>query len=354
MKPIPGELYAVGPETPIVWPLGSASYMVEVKIQIPSTAGPGESGGGHRRSSQSPWKPASPLGNGLLRRAGVRAARAIDAWNTRSDPVHSSQPPAHDTHPPSTAHGPPAPGAHGPAPGAQGGPVHAQSNTTNGHADEHQVGHGDEHQAHVTKYITAWLFDMKDDAWQHAEEKTFAVMNASAKDVVVLRKMRIADEEYNRLLEIQLDQEPLGSVLVITTDSEKPLPVAIQLHSLGWLGPYQVVIAGFIMCVLFGLIMTEVGVNHTLPKAPAACIQRYPSAPPSSLAPLHVCPAFIPLILRSCSQVLHRTMAAMIGATCTLVVLALQNRVPSLSSVVSTFLSTPTHFSGFFVFCPRM
>ncbi len=40
------------------------------------------------------------------------------------------------------------------------------------------------------------------------------------------------------------------------------------------------------------------------------------------------------MLTMSVSQVLHRTMAAMIGAAVTLVVLALQNRVPTLRIVV--------------------
>jgi len=292
-KPIPGELYAVSDMVPIIWPLGTASYMVEVRIQIPSTAGPGESGhgGGHRRSVGSHSKPTSPLGNGLLRKMGNRVARALGDYKSRNAGEDMGLVMRQDHGAPA-----PAPPAHAPA----HGPSHDQhaetghemgttgAHDTDGHdtAEDHGAGAHDEH---APNYITAYLFDMKDDEWKHADPQTFEVMNKSAHDIVVLRRMRVGEEEYNRLLEIQLDQEPLGSVLVITTDSDTPLPLAIQLHSLGWLGPYQVVIAGFIMVVLFGLIMTEV---------------------------------------------LHRTMAAMIGAAMTLVVLALQNRVPNLSTVV--------------------
>jgi Na+/H+ antiporter NhaD/arsenite permease-like protein len=91
------------------------------------------------------------------------------------------------------------------------------------------------------------------------------------------------------LLEIRLDAEPKDMLLVISTDSLKPLPVALDLVSLGVLGPAQVGCAAVIMIIVFGLIMTEV---------------------------------------------IHRTMAAMIGATMALYFLALQNRVPSLSTVV--------------------
>ncbi len=76
----------------------------------------------------------------------------------------------------------------------------------------------------------------------------------------------------------------------------------------------QVILAGIIMIIVFGLIMTEV------------CI----GPPVASPLPMMLW-LTIPLPLW---QVLHRTMAAMIGAALTLVILALQNRVPSLSTVV--------------------
>ena len=91
------------------------------------------------------------------------------------------------------------------------------------------------------------------------------------------------------MLDIRLEAEPKDMLLVISTDSLKPLPVALDLVSLGVLGPVQVGCAAVIMIIVFGLIMTEV---------------------------------------------IHRTMAAMIGATMALYFLALQNRVPSLSTVV--------------------
>jgi len=138
-------------------------------------------------------------------------------------------------------------------------------------------------------YISVWLMEMKDEAWKTAEHQTFDVLEASALTKTKIESFKIRDEESNKLLEIELSEHPDDMVLVISTDSVTPLPIAIQMHSLGWLGPYQVGVASVIMAIVFGLIMTEV---------------------------------------------MHRTMAAMIGAAMTLVVLGLQNRVPTLSTVV--------------------
>jgi len=55
-----------------------------------------------------------------------------------------------------------------------------------------------------------------------------------------IESFKIREEEANKLLEIELSEHPDDMVLVISTDSVTPLPIAIQMHSLGWLGPYQV------------------------------------------------------------------------------------------------------------------
>jgi hypothetical protein len=57
-KPIPGHLFPIAPNYPVVWPMGHADTMVEARIQIQSNSDPGGGGGhgGHRRSGPSDYK----------------------------------------------------------------------------------------------------------------------------------------------------------------------------------------------------------------------------------------------------------------------------------------------------------
>mmetsp|Transcript_27974 Transcript_27974/g.54629 ORF Transcript_27974/g.54629 Transcript_27974/m.54629 type:complete len:872 (-) Transcript_27974:555-3170(-) len=335
---IPGELYAVDAAAPIVWPLAGASYMIEARIQIPSTAGPGEAAHvGHRRAGQAGKMQKTRRnklggGGGLLRRAGQALADAIEDRKASAKehlvakqqfiaaasappagppsfavaaprqhgvvaaPRQHKEPNVGHAPTPGKAHGTPAPsGGHGAGKGAagHGTPVLTRPVDPTPHPaylDPVELGPlpGAGHDG-IHDYISVYLMELKDQACVEAEDQSWAALEACSETITQVGDYKIREEEQSKLLELQLSENPLNTVLVVTTDAIDPMPIAIQLHSLGWTGPYQVGIAALIMCFVFSLITTEA---------------------------------------------MHRTMAAMIGAAMTLVVLGLQNRVPSLSTVV--------------------
>eukprot|EP00282_Hemiselmis_andersenii_P021076 CAMPEP_0172043706 /NCGR_PEP_ID=MMETSP1041-20130122/26406_1 /TAXON_ID=464988 /ORGANISM="Hemiselmis andersenii, Strain CCMP439" /LENGTH=837 /DNA_ID=CAMNT_0012702151 /DNA_START=40 /DNA_END=2553 /DNA_ORIENTATION=+ len=308
-KPIPGELYAVDAMAPLVWPLAGASYMIEARIQIPSTAGPADHGHGgehHRRTlSSTPLSNKPSYQHGLLYKAGKAVAESLargaaqqrlasKAFREQQQAGAPSTRQAHghgdehgDDHSASSDHGDDdhaGSGGHS----AMTRPVDPTPHPDYTHPIDLGPGNGVGHDPN-SDYITVYLMEMRNQACVHAEDPTWEQLQECAVSSVEVGDFQVRDVEENKLLELQITENPVNTVMVIRTDSIPPLPVAIQLHSLGWLGPYQVGIAALIMAFVFSLITTEA---------------------------------------------LHRTMAAMIGAAMTLVVLALQNRVPSLSTVV--------------------
>jgi len=125
----------------------------------------------------------------------------------------------------------------------------------------------------------AWLEHESDVNWQHIE--ALSVKKSEIANFTVGAKPQM------NLQLFDLGENPDRQFLIAFPDA--PVGIGIKLHSLGILGPHQVGLAGGIMAFVFILIMTEV---------------------------------------------LHRTMAAMIGATLVLITLACQNRVPTLGRVV--------------------
>jgi hypothetical protein len=85
------------------------------------------------------------------------------------------------------------------------------------------------------------------------------------------------------------------------------------MHSLGWTGESQVLIAALIIVALCGMIMTEV-VHRTL------------------AAGVSICTFFLVKQVNGV-QMLTPALAAVICAALSLFALSLQNRVPSLSKV---------------------
>uniref|UniRef100_A0A7S0HFN8 Citrate transporter-like domain-containing protein n=1 Tax=Hanusia phi TaxID=3032 RepID=A0A7S0HFN8_9CRYP len=136
--------------------------------------------------------------------------------------------------------------------------------------------------------VEALLVEFKNSDWMHGN-KSLEAIKASAAHLEILGQYDVRAEEQTILLEFELKSDPLDQYFIMISHSKDPMAVAINMHSLGPTGSIQVGISAFIMVILFGLIMTEV---------------------------------------------LHRTMAAMIGATLCMITLAVQNRVPSLTKVV--------------------
>lgn len=157
--------------SPIVWPLSDASHMIETRIQIPSTAGPGESGhgGGHRRSQ------TNSLGGGLLRRMGQHFAskleeRRKDALGAKQGALlRSSAAPSHS---------PSAGAKKGTGAGLAQRPVDPTPHPSYTDPVVIDPVSGEEDGLH--DYISVWLMEMKDDAWKTAEHQTFDALEASA------------------------------------------------------------------------------------------------------------------------------------------------------------------------------
>jgi len=266
---IPGQIYALAGLQPFVYPLGSSSHMVEVRIQIPSLAAPGSSSsGGHRRNSARRNSARDWLTQVTQhRRAG------------KNTTLPGKAPPA--ANPPSKT---PAPAA-GKTPAKTPAPAPAPPAV-------HEVAEG------PRETITAYLFNMPDNGWLHRgfdghgngkpslDNLTAQALEPPEK---IAEWVATAEGELPVMIEFELLADPSHQLFVLGTSSGDALPVAVSLHSLGPTGPYQVVIAGFILTFVFGLIVTEV---------------------------------------------LHRCMAAMLGAALTLTVLAAQHRVPNLAKTV--------------------
>lgn len=190
--------------------------------------------------------------------------------------------------------------------GAGHGDMHAGGDASDG--EEHSEGAGDGHGSnggmvhgddghgadahddeHVAPIIDIYLFEFNNMDWQHCDVIDLACIRASASDEEVLGQYKIKDEEQAILMEFHLKDDSKDQYFIVISEHPEPLAIAINMHSLGSTGASQVFISAVIMVALFGMIMTEV---------------------------------------------LHRTMAAMIGAAMCMIMLAVQNRVPSLSKVV--------------------
>lgn len=78
--------------------------------------------------------------------------------------------------------------------------------------------------------------------------------------------------------------------LLVVTDSLDPIAMTLQVHDLGFLGPHQEVVAFVILFIVFGMIVFEV---------------------------------------------VHHTLASMIGSTLVIIVLSLQHRMPEIGEVIS-------------------
>lgn len=135
-----------------------------------------------------------------------------------------------------------------------------------------------------------FLFELTDEAWRETSLSVNDLILSAREEPELLGEFALKDSEQRVLIDFALKKDPSEQYFVMFSTSNEPLAVAINMHSLGPLGPFQVLLAAIIMAVVFGLIMTEI---------------------------------------------MHRTMAAMIGATMCMVVLALQNRVPTLEKCVS-------------------
>ena len=339
--PIPGHLFPIAPGHPVMWPMGHAEAMVEARIQIQSSSEPGGGGGGghhRRRTGPSDYKHSflhnNHKWNRLLRlsapklsappstQAVVEQAAAVQRtvarpqgappakramrnlleqppaptlpegwqavwdeeyqmyyyWNTATDDVTWDQPAM-----PAPASPPAPPGGH-----ATGG-HEEDGHATGGHGEDGHATGGHVGKEHVDPIIDVYLFEFNDMEWENCDVIDLACIRSSASDEELLGRYKIKDEEQAILMEFHLKDDSKDQFFIVISEHPEPLAIAISLHSLGGTGSSQVFISAFIMVVLFGMIMTEV---------------------------------------------LHRTMAAMIGAAMCMIMLAVQNRVPSLSKVV--------------------
>ncbi len=128
---IPGQIYALAGLQPFIYPLGSSSHMVEVRIQIPSLAAPGASAGHHRRNSARDWYTQVTQ----YRRAGKNTT--LPGKPPAAKPPAKTPAPAAGKTPAKTpAPPPPPPVVHEEEPGPK-------------------------------ETITAYLFNMPDNGWSH-------------------------------------------------------------------------------------------------------------------------------------------------------------------------------------------
>ncbi|KAJ1473655.1 hypothetical protein T484DRAFT_1835214 [Baffinella frigidus] len=226
--PIAGNLYSLAQYHPIVFPMGSSSSMVEARVQImSSTSGSiamGEDDGAHHRRSR-------------------HNRRSKTAWTTPS--VYPRSPLRADSHG--------AAAEESAEDGAASDGV-ALSNSTVAVEDP-------------AKSVSFWVFLMQpgDDRWKQSNMsfagfKALAVKEEGVPNPRLIASHEMRTEELALLLEFEINESPDDEIFVVVSDSEEPLAVAIALHSLGWLGPMQVVIAGIIMSIVFGLIMTEMSI----------------------------------------------------------------------------------------------
>jgi len=250
---IPGKIYAVGPEHMLVYPLESASSMVEVRLQIPSNAEPGAaSSEGHHRRSHRFMSLASQV---MLRAGSTKTTAALKTTTALKTTAPAATP--------------------------------APSSTS------HEV------DVQNVEYVSAYLFTMPDNGWKHRGfdghgngRPTFQNLTRQAvAPPTKLGEWDIEEAEQAVMVEFYLLDNPAHQLFVVTLEGDvsEPRPIAMLLHSLGATGPYQVAIAALILIGVFGLIVTEV---------------------------------------------MHRCMAAMVGAAMTLTMLAAQHRVPNLAKTV--------------------
>jgi len=306
-----------------MWPLGHANSMVEARIQIQSKAEPGGGEGHHRRRSGPSGKNSflhnNHKWNRILRLSTPPMKNLAPKKGSRTGPPAKRQAPKS----PGTAQNMTLPGrkilqeADPPPPPAlpdgwtaywdEEYEMYYYWDGVEGHDTTYDMpmsslppsppSHGHDHdkdmhggsQEHVDPIIDIFLFEFADMEWENCEVKDIACIRKSATDEELLGRYKIRDEEQAILMEFELKDDSRDQFFIIISEHSEPMAVAIALHSLGFTGSSQVLIAACIMTLLFGMIMTEV---------------------------------------------LHRTLAAMIGAALCLIMLAVQNRPPSLSTVV--------------------
>ena len=345
-KPMYGSLFPLALGHPIMWPLGHANSMVEARIQIQSKAEPGGGEGHHRRRSGPsgknsflhnnhkwnrilrlstppmknlapkkgsrtgpPAKRQAPKSPGTAQKMTLPGRKILeedpppppalpDGWTAYWDEEYEMYyywdgVEGHDsTYDMPMSSSPPSPPSHG---HDHDEDMHGGSHDDDGYEHDDD-GYGDDEHAdglhdkeHVDPIIDIFLFEFADMEWENCEVKDIACIRKSATDEELLGRYKIRDEEQAILMEFELKDDSRDQFFIIISEHNEPMAVAIALHSLGFTGSIQVFIAACIMTLLFGMIMTEV---------------------------------------------LHRTLAAMIGAALCLIVLAIQNRPPSLSTVV--------------------
>eukprot|EP00960_Hanusia_phi_P036870 752570-Hanusia_phi.AAC.4 len=273
--PIQGNLFPLDPTHPIIWPMGHASAMVEARIQIQSDSEPGHSSGGHHRRRNA-YRHQLP--------SFMRSSKLLSD-SSSSAPDASTHVPGHDTTTEPELYL------------SLGEDNHTSASDSHGVSNDHNS---------REIVVEALLVEFKNSDWMHGN-KSLEAIKASAAHLEILGQYDVRAEEQTILLEFELKSDPLDQYFIMISHSKDPMAVAINMHSLGPTGSIQVGISAFIMVILFGLIMTEVTPWFALTAISLTC--------PST-------------------QVLHRTMAAMIGATLCMITLAVQNRVPSLTKVV--------------------
>ncbi len=213
-KPIPGNLFPLDMYHPIVWPLAHSSHMIEVRFQIQSHAAPGapHGGHGHRRFSTKrhflPPQFHQTLSSDMQDRV----------WRRGDDGHH--EPAGHDN----------------------------------------QSSHDEEHEEQTVLQIYLMHLSQEDASWKDSAA-TFADFMQYVKEgtePVLVGNYSILDDEQRLLLELEIAEDPHDQYFIAFSQQEEPMAVAIAMHSLGSTGPIQVGIAGVIMTIVFGLIMTEV------------------------------------------------------------------------------------------------
>jgi hypothetical protein len=171
------------------------------------------------------------MGGGLLRKAGKQVAEFLDAQKKQAAILAKSS--VAVSHSSAQLRG-------GSSPSSSHNPTPAPSTTTANATHDFGDWHAPEHKTVDVFYVEAWLFEMKNDDWRHETAPSFDVLKASSYTAEKQGRFRVDATESAKLMEIPLEAEPMGSVLVFTTDSPTPLPLAVELHSLGFLGPWQV------------------------------------------------------------------------------------------------------------------
>ena len=291
--------------------------MVEARVQIQSSAGPGGHGEGHHRragrsvfpsdykhsflhnnhkwnrelresatappskhvkAARAPPAHAPAVSGGAATRKLLQqpAAPALPAnwqafwdedykmyyyWNTVTDEVTWDAPsmPSSPAPPPAGGHGG-STDAHGDDHSDAHGDDHSDDHGDDHGDDTHETdahggdahggsGHGGEGEQHVAgehedPIIDLYLFEFGDDAWEHCAHQDIACFRASAVDEELIGRYKIKDEEQALLLEFNLKDDSKDQYMIVISEHEEPMAIAINLHSLGSTGRSQV-------CVIF-------------------------------------------------------------------------------------------------------